>query len=123
MKSLDKMTDEERKALPIFDGAMAYFPNSIALAASNSLIGQIQHAPDEPLEWHREKSHDELGSLSRHILDFAIAEKTGDYVGMLNATKAIAWRAMAHAERFIATTDEDPERYQAARCLREESEQ
>ena len=120
MKTLDKMTDPERKAVPIYDGALAYFPNAIAMVADNSAAGQLQHAPDEPLQWHRGKSVDELGSLARHILDFAIAEKVGDYEGMLDASKAIAWRALAHAERFIATCDDDPELYQYVKALREE---
>ena len=120
MKTLDKMTDEERKALPIYDGALAYFPNAIAMVADNSMAGQLQHAPDEPLQWHREKSTDELGSLSRHILDFAIAERQNDIEGMTTATKAIAWRALAHAERFIATTHNDPPRYQTSRALMED---
>ena len=118
MKPLNEMNDAERKALPIYDGAIAYFPNALAMVASNSMIGQQQHAPDEPLQWHRAKSTDELGSLSRHILDFAIAEKIGDYDGMLHATQAIAWRALAHAERFVDTVDDDPVRYQDVRRLR-----
>lgn len=111
-QTLDTMSDSERKNTPIYDGALAYFPNALTLVAINSMEGQMQHAPNEPLQWHRGKSQDELGSLSRHILDYAIAEKKGDREEMLKATRAIAWRALAHAERFIAPTEEDPERYQ-----------
>ena len=120
-RTLATMTDGERKALPVFDGALAYFPNALALISENSLAGQAQHEPDMPLMWHRHKSRDELGSLTRHLLDYAIAEKEGDYEGMLSATKAIAWRACAHAERFVATTEEDPERYQKVCAMRGES--
>lgn len=120
MKTLDKMDDKTRKALPIFDGVFMYFPNAQALKASRSMEGQMQHAPAEPLQWHRAKSTDELGSITRHILDYCIAFVKRDYQGLLKATKAIAWRADAHAERFIATTNEDPEHYQIIKRMREE---
>ena len=119
MKRLDQMDDNERKALPVYDGLLSYFPNALCLVAANSMEGQQQHAPDEPLQWHKYKSRDELGSLSRHLLDYAIAEARGDYSTMAEATASIAWRALAHAERFIGTTDEDPERYQKVKRLRE----
>lgn len=119
MKRLDQMTDAERKALPIYDGGFSYFPNALAMVAEQSLTGQQQYAPDEPLQWFRAKSTDELGSLSRHILDYALAEARGDYKGMYEATRAIAWRALAHAERLVATCSDDPERYQKAKALRE----
>ena len=118
MKPLNEMEDAERKALPIFWGTMMNFPNAQALKAEQCRAGQEQHAPDEPLKWHRGKSTDELGSLMRHILDYAIAFTKRDYQGLLKATKAIAWRADAHAERFIATTDEDPEHYQIIKRMR-----
>ena len=120
MKPLNEMTDSERKALPIYEGALAYFPNALCLVAEQSLTGQQQYAPDEPLAWFREKSTDELGSLSRHILDYALAEQRDDYKEMYKATRAIAWRALAHAERFVATVDDDPQRYQLAKALRKE---
>ena len=113
---VNMMDDAQRKALPLYDGAISYFPNALAAVAHHSLTGQLQHGPNKPLQWHREKSQDELGSLSRHILDFAIAEKRGDREGMLEATKAIAWRACAHAERFIAPDPVDPLRYQENRA-------
>ena len=120
LRPLNHMSDAERKALPIFDGALSYFPNAIAAMANHSLAGQLQHAPDQPLQWHREKSQDELGSLSRHILDYGIAESDEDYAGMLAATQSMVWRACAHAERFIATDPRDPPRYQRAAKLRHE---
>jgi hypothetical protein len=115
---LKDMTDSQRKATPVFDGLFAYFPNAIAMVARKSIQGQYQHGPTEDLQWHRERSTDELGSLTRHLLDYAIAEKEGDYITMADATEAIMWRALAHGERFFATTEEDPERYQFAERLR-----
>jgi hypothetical protein len=120
-RTLATMTDGERKNTPIYEGCIFYFPNALALIAENSLAGQAQHEPDMPLMWHRHKSRDELGSLARHLLDYAIAEAEGDYEGMLSATKAMAWRACAHAERFIATTEDDPERYQKVCYMRGKS--
>lgn len=111
-KNLLERTDEERKETPVLDGCLAYFPNAIVAVADNSMAGQKQHAPDEPLKWYREKSQDELGSLQRHIVDFLLAEKKGDREEMLKASKAIAWRGLAHCERMIAPVEVDPARYQ-----------
>lgn len=116
--TLDTMTDDERKAHKAYDGCFVYFPNALAQVGYASTVGQEQHGPDDDLGWHREKSQDELGSLSRHLLDYAIAERKGDYEGMADASRAIAWRALAHNERFFATEAGDPARYQKVANLR-----
>ena len=120
MKQLNEMTDQERKALPLHDGFVAYFPDAMCAVAHNSWLGQQQHAPDEPLQWHRGKSTDEMGSLTRHIIDYAKAEAEGDYEAMVEASASIAWRGMAHLQRLVATLPDDPARYQLAKALREE---
>ena len=118
MKPLNEMTDAERKELPIFEGPFTYFPNAIALVAKQCLKGQQQHGGDKPLQWLRHLSRDERGSLGRHMLDYGVAWVRRDYAGLLDATMSMTWRALAHAERFIATTDEDPEHYQIIKRMR-----
>ncbi len=121
MKPFNQLTDEERKALPV-DKVVEFFPNALAAAASQISIGTAKYGPDEAVRWHRGKSRDELGSRSRHLLDYSLAWNRDYYEGMAEAVKADVWRSLAHAERFFGTTDEDPEYYQDIRRLREESQ-
>lgn len=102
-----------RKAIPIYSGFMAYFPDAIAAVAELSRIGNDQHNPDKPLHWDRSKSGDEMDALCRHMLDMASGtEKDTDDV--LHATKQ-AWRAMAHLQKTLeqarAQAEALPEKY------------
>lgn len=92
--------DKARKAIPIFQGCVEYFPDAMVAIAELSKIANDQHNPGEPLHWAKEKSTDELGSLMRHVLGIA---KHGplarDVEGILEATK-VAWRACANLQRL-----------------------
>lgn len=84
---------EERKAIPVYTGFMAYFPDAIAAVARLSLVGGLQHGQtQETLHWDRSKSGDELDAMHRHILD-------GDWV-------QVAWRAMANLQKQIEMKDQ-----------------
>ena len=78
---------EARKTYPIWEGAIKYFPNALALVAHQSWLGNQQHHPDDPLWWDMSKSSDELDALMRHGME-------GDWV-------AVAWRALANLEREV----------------------
>jgi hypothetical protein len=93
------MTDEQRKSTKIFQGVLMYFPNAIQEVARCSLASNQQHNGDAPLFWAKEKSKDELGSLTRHLVDLASGEEY-DEDGTLNLAK-IAWRALAALERHL----------------------
>ena len=41
--------DKARKALPIWDGVVMYFPDSVAAVAEVSRLGNEQHNPGEKL--------------------------------------------------------------------------
>ena len=85
--------DKARKALPIFDGVLMYFPDAIAEVARASKVGNDQHNPDQPLHWARGKSMDQFNTAVRHLMDHG----TGiirDSDGCYHLAKA-AWRVLA----------------------------
>ncbi len=108
MKPLDKLTDEERKALPLYDGLFKYFPNALCAVAMQSISGQEQHLDGGTLRWDRTKSADERGSLSRHLMDLALAELKGATLKTrIKIARCIAWRALALLEKLIEQQDEE----------------
>jgi len=85
--------DKARKALPIFDGVIMYFPLAMAAIAEVSRIGNEQHNPGEPLHWARGKSMDQFNTALRHLIDHASGVRR-DSDGSLHLAKA-AWRVLA----------------------------
>ena len=94
---------QQRKATPVYSGFLAYFPDAINAVARCSMAGQKQHAPEEPLQWHRDKSGDELDALSRHLLEAG----TIDDDGIRHSTK-IFWRACANLQKELERNGEAP---------------
>ena len=94
---------ELRKATPVFSGVLKYFPNALKEVSKCSKAGNDQHHPDKPLQWHREKSGDELDALSRHLLEAG----TIDDDSIRHSTK-IAWRAMANLQKELELAGEAP---------------
>lgn len=88
-----------RKALPIFDGVLMYFPDAIAAVAAVSLAGNRQHNPGEPLHWAREKSTDQFNTAVRHMMDHGMGNST-DTDGTYHLAKA-AWRILAALQLAI----------------------
>ena len=88
----------ERKAVPLAQGCLFYFPDALAAVAELSRKGNDKHNPGQPLHWSREKSNDHLDCIARHLVD---AGKKGDAVdaedGVLHVVK-VAWRALAQAQ-------------------------
>lgn len=90
-----------RKALPVYSGCLAYFPDALASVAKLSQIGNDQHNPGKPLHWDRSKSGDELDALARHLLQAG----TVDTDGVRHSAK-IAWRALANLQKEIEKEDD-----------------
>jgi hypothetical protein len=61
----------ERKQVPLFEGAVAYFPAALALLARVSKTGNDKHNPGEPLHHARGKSMDHSDCVVRHLVDIA----------------------------------------------------
>lgn len=58
-----------RKAIPIFEGVLMYFPKALAAVAEVSHAGNQQHNPGQPLHWARGKSMDQFNTALRHLMD------------------------------------------------------
>ena len=91
--------DKSRKALPIFDGVLMYFPDAIAAVAHVSKLGNDQHNPGEPLRWAREKSTDQMNTAMRHMIDHGTGNQK-DIDGSWHLAKAI-WRLCAELQLTI----------------------
>ena len=94
---------QSRKNTPVFSGVLMSFSDAINELARCSFAGQQQHAPDEPLQWHRDKSGDELDALTRHLLQAG----TMDTDGVRHSTKVL-WRAAANLQKELELAGEAP---------------
>jgi hypothetical protein len=63
-------TDRDaRNALPVWDGAIAYFPDVWAEVAKVSVLGNKQHNLGDTLHWNTHVSTDHKNKAMRHMLD------------------------------------------------------
>lgn len=92
----EHMSPQQRKAIPLFSGCLAYFPDALLAVAELSRVGNDQHNPGQPLHWDRSKSSDELDAAARHMIDAG----TIDSDGVRHSTK-LAWRALANLQKEI----------------------
>lgn len=99
-----------RKALPIWDGVIMYFPDVWAEIAKVSVAGNKQHNGDEKLHWAREKSTDQMNTAFRHMHDRGVGNHL-DSDGTRHLAKAI-WRLCAQLqldlEADIASVQAEP---------------
>lgn len=97
-KSIFGATDAERKACPVFDGFVMYFPRSMAAIARHSAKANEKHNPGEKLHWARGKSTDHLNTALRHLIDAGMGILwDGEYNNMV----ANGWRTMAALETYL----------------------
>jgi hypothetical protein len=91
---------DERKALPIVDGVLSYFPDALLAVAAVSATGAKQHQIDGPLRWDRTKSMDQFNTAVRHIMDHQCFGIAFDTDGTRHLAKA-AWRILAALQLAI----------------------
>jgi hypothetical protein len=90
-----------RKAIPVWSGCIAYFPNALVAIAGLSQRANNQHNPGEPLHWAMEKSTDEQDAGMRHAIEpLLIGASEYDADGTAHKVKK-AWRACAELERWL----------------------
>lgn len=82
--------DAERAKYPLFDGALAYFPNAIAYVAYISKLGSEKHNPGQPMHWARNKSTDHENKIARHLVDAGKLDSAG-----VRHSGNLAWRSLA----------------------------
>ena len=93
---MNELTANERKAIPVFSGVLAYFPLALQEVAKCSAAGNDQHNPNTPIHWDRAKSGDELDALTRHLLDAGKLDSDG-----LRHSAKVAWRALANLQKEL----------------------
>ena len=93
----------QRKAIPVFSGVLAYFPDAIQGVARLSMAGNEKHNPGEELHWARGKSMDHPDCIARHLLEW---DEIDPEDGIPHVYK-VAWRALALAQEYA-------ERYEGA---------
>ena len=111
----------ERKEVPLFEGAVAYFPAAFALMARTSKTGNDKHNAGEPLHHARGKSMDHSDCVVRHLVDIAdiVAaierEKLFNEPGyesvrqqLLNEAGQFFWRAGAYVQELCEKYDNVP---------------
>jgi hypothetical protein len=92
-----------RKASPMAEGLLWYFPNALAAVAAVSKAGNDQHNPGEPMHHARGKSMDHADCIMRHLVDAG----TIDTDGQRHSAK-VAWRALALLQEEIEREDGVP---------------
>jgi hypothetical protein len=79
-----------RKAAPLAEGLLWYFPNALAAVAAVSKVGNDQHNPGQPMHHARGKSSDHADCILRHLVDAGTVDTDGQ-----RHTAKVAWRALA----------------------------
>jgi hypothetical protein len=78
-----------RKAFPLADGLLDYFPDAMAAVSEVSFKGNNKHNPGEPMHHARGKSTDHANCIMRHLTE------RGGFDGDIRHSAALAWRALA----------------------------
>lgn len=86
----------DRKAAPMAEGCLWYFPNALAEVARVSKAGNDQHNPGQPMHHARGKSMDHADCILRHLVDAGHRDTDG-----LRHTAKVAWRALALLQEEI----------------------
>ena len=94
--------NEARKALPVYDFLVGYFPAAFLEVVKVAVVGNQQHNPGEKLHWARHKSTDQLNTALRHILDHGTGNPL-DVDGCYHLAKAI-WRLSAELQLLVERT-------------------
>ena len=85
-----------RKAAPMAEGLLWYFPNALAAVAAVSKAGNDQHNPGQPMHHSRGKSSDHADCILRHLIDAGTLDTDGQ-----RHTAKVAWRALALLQEEI----------------------
>ena len=95
---IKKMSEVDRKKIPVYTGVIKYFPNALKYISRISQAGNDQHHPEKPLHWDKSKSFDHTDALARHLIDHS--QEPIDDDGMLHLGK-VAWRALAALAMYL----------------------
>lgn len=112
--SLFPEDDKARKGMPIFKLVTRYFPKALREITKVSVANNVRYNPGRDpfdINWARDKSKDQMGSLFRHMLERTVDGKKFESVPSEFAEKIgynrvyvlaeAAWRALAALELEI----------------------
>lgn len=94
---------KERKAAPMAEGLLWYFPNALAEVARVSKAGNDQHNPGQPMHHARGKSSDHADCILRHLVDAGTIDSDG-----MRHTAKVAWRALALLQEELEAAERLP---------------
>lgn len=92
-----------RKAAPMAEGLLWYFPNALAEVARVSKAGNDQHNPGQPMHHARGKSTDHADCIMRHLVDAGTIDTDGQ-----RHTAKVAWRALALLQEELEAAENLP---------------
>ena len=94
---------KERKATPVYQGVIKYFPDAIKAISRLSAQGNIQHGLEgKELVWQKDISADHKDALMRHLIDHGVNPMDDD--NHLHLTK-VAWRALAALQIYLENNE------------------
>ncbi len=83
-----------RKATPVYEGCVRYFPAAMQLVARLSKVGNDKHNHGEPMHHARAKSTDQGDCILRHQMDVGTLDPDSN----LDHAVGVAWRALAQLQ-------------------------
>ena len=92
-----------RKAAPMAEGLLWYFPAALAEVARVSKAGNDQHNPGQPMHHARGKSTDHADCIIRHLVDAGTIDTDGQ-----RHTAKVAWRALALLQEELERAESLP---------------
>ncbi len=109
-----------RKALPLYDFLVNYFPDAFIEVCKVAVAGNVQHKLGPPLRWVRGVSMDQLNTAMRHMVDHGMGnvfdEEPPEVLAAINAADAehqdstmhlakAAWRILAQIQLICEERD------------------
>ena len=92
-----------RKAIPLAQGLLYYFPAALCAVAAVSKRGNDQHNPGQPLHHARGKSMDHADCILRHQMDVGLVDDDG-----IRHSAKVAWRALAQLQEELEREEGAP---------------
>lgn len=92
---------QRRKLMPLFDGALQYFPDALLAISEHSRKANEKHNPGEALHWSKHKSNDHPNCVARHLVDIGPDWVAIDPEFGTMHVIALGWRSLAMGQIAI----------------------
>lgn len=103
------LDSKTRKEMPVFRGALRYFPEALMLVAMLSQRADRKHSPEVTADdlsrpqWVKGKSGDHEDCLARHLSETGVPGQVGEFDPELGLAFRVhvAWRGLAQLQAAI----------------------